>query len=177
MSSPKVRSDEDLKAAAVEVTYELVTMAEEVVMLMNSDPERIEQTAAFEATLGHMRNLVQFCNLVPKPRDISPADFGSPCRGEGTKRLYGDLSAHLSHLSWARVDKPPEEFDVLTAAWDLYRLFRQFVASLSTNRQPWFEDAVRTTGEHLAVANALGFNGRPRGYSTSPTTVRLSGGT
>jgi hypothetical protein len=187
-----VRSDEKLELGATAVNYELGALVDCYRRLLRAegDFDAIGKNAYLEAMLVHARCLIEF---IAKPRNkdhihrhdyIDDWDVNDTAASDRARKLFSEISKHLSHLSWrrARTGQPearwPYELPNL-----VMKLFTEFAVEVRRvdGEKPWaalFESGVQygemqlrraprrtgdgaTTSDAHMVVSSSAFGARP----------------
>jgi hypothetical protein len=160
------RSDEKLERGAEAVNYELGALVDCYRGLLRAEGnlDAIGQNAYLEAMLVHARCLIEF---IAKPRNkdyihrhdyLDGWDVDDSAASGRASELFGEISKHLSHLSWhrARTGQPnprwPYELPTLVRG-----LFNEFAVEVRRvqGEKPWvalFEGGVQYIEAQLQSA-------------------------
>lgn len=187
-----VKSDEKLERGAEAVNYELGALVDCYRGLLRSegDFDAIGSNAYLEAMLVHARCLIEF---IARPRNkgyihwhdyLDEWEVADTAASDRASDLFGEISKHLSHLSWHRArggENPRWPYELPNLVMTLFKEFAVEVRNVHGDK-PWtalFEGGVQyieqqlrpirpraasegatTSGEHMVVmASELG--GRP----------------
>ena len=146
-------------AAASEVGNELVALTQSCLVAMRNQRDQATFGVAAIATLVHMRNLCEFLVHKGSEADIRPDDFGSDYRSNDehlrrTKQrdLYDDLSTHLAHLTWTRLDFDAKAFGFVKMARRFLNAFNEFVDSVPPRNRVLFRSSLHAAAKNLSLA-------------------------